>query len=149
MLAATRLGGPERLEAMLSAVRELARRPDRAGPVTGSDWVADTAEQVLTTVQSSRATWQEAHVRAEAERLARAADLGLDQVDQASNGSSPQRCPRPSPCRGRRVRAVSEPAVLRRQDGSNMYASAAMQLYTAPCSPQVVERLARARTVDR
>jgi DNA primase catalytic core len=125
------LGGPERLEAMLSAVRQ---HPDRAAAVT-ADWVADTAEQVLVTVQSSRATWQEAHVRAEAERLARAADLGLDQVDQAVERVIAAAL---SPAQSLPLGAaepVSEPAVLRRQDGSSMYASAAMQLYT---SPQVV-----------
>ncbi len=73
-------------------------------------------------------------MRAEAERLARAAELGLEQVDQAVERviaavlSPSQSLPLGA------AEPVSEPAVLRHH-GSSMYASAAMQLYT---SPQVV-----------
>ncbi len=128
------LGGPERLEAMLHAVRTPAGRPTAPVVVT-ADWVADSAELVLGAVQSCRATWQETHVRAEAERLARAADLSLEQVDAAvervvAAALSPA-CSLPLGV----AEPVSEPAVLRRRDGSSMYSGAGMQLYT---SPQVV-----------
>jgi len=95
-------------------------------------WVAATAEQVLITVQSSRATWQQAHVRAEAERAVRTANLPLARVDAAVERivaaalspacSLPLGVPEP----------VSEPAALRRRDGTSVYATAGAQLFTSP-----------------
>ena len=46
-------------------------------------WAQETATEVLTAVQSSRAVWQENHVRAEAERRVRAAGIPLVDVDRA------------------------------------------------------------------
>lgn len=129
------LGGAQALTAMLSAVRQPAGTPAAAVPTVTAGWVADTAKKVLATVQSARATWQEAHVRAEAERRARAADLPPGQVEQAvervvAAALSPA-CSLPLGV----AEPVSEPALLRRTDGSSMYATAGMQLNT---SPQVV-----------
>jgi len=95
-------------------------------------WVAGTAEQVLATVQTSRATWQQAHVRAEAERAVRTANLPLARVDAAverivAGALSPARSlplGMPEP--------VSEPAALRRRDGTSVYTTAGAQLFTSP-----------------
>ncbi len=95
-------------------------------------WVAGTAEQVLATVQTSRATWQQAHVRAEAERAVRTANLPLARVDAAverivAAALSPARSlplGMPEP--------VSEPAALRRRDGTSVYTTAGAQLFTSP-----------------
>src|SRR4051794_16231488 len=46
-------------------------------------WVTQPARQVLAVVSSARATWQENHVRAEAERQVRTAGIGLAEVDRA------------------------------------------------------------------
>ena len=129
--ALTVLHGPRGLEAMLHAARRRPRRSDRRVQVS-APWVVDTAETVLATVQLTRATWQEAHVRAEAERRVRGASLPLAQVDAAvervvAAALSPER----SLPLGV-AEPVSEPAALRRTDGSSMYASAGMQLYTSP-----------------
>jgi len=112
------------------------RRPQRAcAPAARTDtpgWVADTAERVLRTVQTTRATWQQAHVRAEAERAVRAADLPLARVDAAVERivaaalspawSLPLGVHEP----------VSEPAALRRRDGTSVYATAGAQMFTSP-----------------
>jgi len=95
-------------------------------------WVADTAEQVLRTVASSRATWQPAHVRAEAERAVRTANLPLARVDAAverivAAALSPA-CSLPLGVH----EPVSEPAALRRSDGTSVYATAGAQLFTSP-----------------
>ena len=126
------LGGPQGLEAMLHAARRRPQPADRHAATVTPAWVADTAETVLATVQISRATWQEAHVRAETERRVRAADLPLAQVDAAvervvAAALSPA-CSLPLGV----AEPVSEPAALRRTDGSSMYARAGMQLYTSP-----------------
>jgi len=101
-------------------------------PLDTPDWVAGTAEQVLATVASSRATWQQAHVRAEAERVVRTANLPLARVDAAVERivaaalspawSLPLGVHEP----------VSEPAALRRRDGTSVYATAGAQLFTSP-----------------
>jgi len=95
-------------------------------------WVADIAEQVLASVQTSRATWQQAHVRAEAERAVRTANLPLARVAAAVErivaaalspaSSLPLGMPEP----------VSEPAALRRRDGTSVYTTAGAQLFTSP-----------------
>jgi len=136
------LGTPQALSAMLDSVLHglRARRPghpDRLGrpavrAVDTPRWVADTAEQVLITVQSSRATWQQAHVRAEAERAVRTANLPLARVDAAverivAAALSPA-CSLPLGVH----EPVSEPAALRRRDGTSVYATAGAQLFTSP-----------------
>jgi len=136
------LGTPQALGAMLDSVLHglRARRhehPDRLGrpavrAVDTPSWVADTAEQVLITVQSSRATWQQAHVRAEAERAVRTANLPLARIDAAverivAAALSPA-CSLPLGVH----EPVSEPAALRRSDGTSVYATAGAQLFTSP-----------------
>src|SRR3954452_11525534 len=73
------LGGEERLHAFLDGVLR-GTRGRRQGPTHA--WVTQTARQVLKVVSSARATWQENHVRAEAERQARAAGIRLTDVDR-------------------------------------------------------------------
>jgi len=138
------LGTPQALAAMvdgaLQGLRERnSQRHDRQQTSIGAvrtldtpGWVADTAEQVLATVQTSRATWQQAHVRAEAERAVRTANLPLARVDAAVErivaaalspaSSLPLGMPEP----------VSEPAALRRRDGTSVYTTAGAQLFTSP-----------------
>jgi len=138
------LGTPQALAAMvdgaLQGLRERSSaRHDRPQTSIGAvrtldtpGWVAGTAEQVLTTVQTSRATWQQAHVRAEAERAVRTANLPVARVDAAverivAAALSPARSlplGMPEP--------VSEPAALRRRDGTSVYTTAGAQLFTSP-----------------
>jgi hypothetical protein len=89
------LGSPEALAAMVDAAQRPVDGQARARSAVDADWVADTAETVLAAIASRRATWQEAHVRAEAERQVRAADVLLEHVSEASSGSSPPACHRP------------------------------------------------------
>jgi len=138
------LGTPQALAAMIDGALHGLRdrssaRHDRqrtsigaAGTLDTPGWVTDTAEQVLASVQTSRATWQQAHIRAEAERAVRTANLPLARVDAAVErvvaavlspaSSLPLGMPEP----------VSEPAALRRRDGTSVYATAGAQLFTSP-----------------
>jgi len=138
------LGTPQALAAMVDGALQGLRdrssaRHDRqqasigaAGTLDTPGWVAGTAEQVLATVQTSRATWQQAHVRAEAERAVRTANLPVGRVDAAverivAAALSPARSlplGMPEP--------VSEPAALRRRDGTSVYTTAGAQLFTSP-----------------
>jgi DNA primase catalytic core len=124
------LGDEPALAAMITGACQ--RDPDRSRPVSVTpEWVVDTAESVLLTVQGQRATWQEAHVRAEAERRARTAGVGLAHLDDAVERvvaaalspafSMPLGVPEP----------LTEPASLRRRDGTSVYATAGTRLYTS------------------
>ncbi|AOY73577.1 DNA primase [Arthrobacter sp. ZXY-2] len=59
----------------------LGHRPD-AQDVT-DQWVAETAQQVVARVAEDRATWQVWHLRAEAQRQARAHGIRLTELDDA------------------------------------------------------------------
>ena len=89
----------------------------------------DLARTVVTTVETERATWQVTHVRAEAERRARAADLPPGQTDQVVDAvvatvlAAAVRLGAPDP-------VAAAPAVLRRRDGQSVYEVSGAQLYT-------------------
>ncbi|WP_170169764.1 MobF family relaxase [Nocardioides aurantiacus] len=109
------LGGPAEVDHMLARV--LRTRPRPATP--DHAWTTEAAAAVIEAVESRRATWQVWHLRAEAERQARAANLPRtdldmlvdDVVDQALASSVRLGVPDPVP----------EPATLQRPDGSSMY----------------------------
>jgi DNA primase catalytic core len=124
---AQRVLGRDGIARMLRTVRAgTAERQD----VT-ADWVANTAMKTLGSVSKARATWQVWHVRAEAQRRARAAGIGLADLDQAVDrvvaaalspaASIPLGVSDP----------VEEPEPLRRRDGSSVYTVAGSQLYTS------------------
>ncbi|PZS22894.1 MAG: TrwC relaxase, partial [Pseudonocardiales bacterium] len=111
------------------ALHTPGRRQPRQRVTTG--WVHEAAQDVLATVQSSRAVWQENHVRAEAERRVRAAGVGLGDLDRAvdaivTRALSPKlSVPLDS------AEPISEPAALRRSDGASVYTVAGSKLYTS------------------
>src|SRR4051794_27199152 len=127
------VGGDERLHAFLDGVlRGTPRR--QQGPTRA--WVTRTAQQVLAVVSSARATWQENHVRAEAERHVRAAGIRLADVDRAVDAVVTAALSPPLSIRmdggvmsGRR--AADEPAALRRSDGTSVYVVAGSARYTS------------------
>ncbi len=129
------LGSPRAVTAMVDGVLDGRHQSTRLHPqAAGADnpvWMAETSQTVLAAVQSARATWQQAHVRAEAERQVRTAGPRLTEVDGAVERvvdavlsparSVPLGVPEP----------VSEPGVLRRRDGSSVYTRAGSQLFTS------------------
>src|SRR4051794_3226937 len=127
------LGGEDRLRTYLDGVLRATRgRPP--GPTR--TWATETAQQVLAVVSSERATWQENHVRAEAERQVRAARIRLTDVDRAVDAVVTAALSPPLSIRmdggvtpGRRV--AEEPAALRRSDGRSVYAVAGSARYTS------------------
>jgi DNA primase catalytic core len=94
-------------------------------------WLEETAYQVLAAVQSSRAVWQENHVRAEAERRVRAAGIPLGEVDRAVNAVISRALSPELSLPLDSVEPVSEPAALRRSDGTSVYTVAGSTLYTS------------------
>ena len=76
--AVTVLGGDEHLAAMIHAAVPAVKPQPRT--TVDEQWISQTAAAVVTTVSQSRATWQPDHIRAEAERAARSAGVGLERV---------------------------------------------------------------------
>ncbi|MDQ6849694.1 MAG: relaxase domain-containing protein [Actinomycetota bacterium] len=110
-------------------VDELARRVIGHAPApTPAVDVEVLARQVIATVQGSRATWQEHHVRAEAERACRRLAAVPDFLVQAviDGALSPANSVLLSVPSG-----IDEPPELRRADGSSVYEVAGSRRYTS------------------
>lgn len=130
------------LAAMLSAALHPVRRPAPA-PVAEPVWVDRTVGRLLEVVQRDRAVWQDNHVRAEAERLARSEHVPLPALDDAveqlvDRALGPERSiplGAPSPVEG------IEPVALRRRDGSSVYATVGSQLFTSAAILAAEQRL--------
>ncbi len=72
------LGGPVGVARMIHTALHPAVS---TGPVLDEGWFAATAADIVATVEGSRATWQSWHVRAEAQRRARAATIPTAQLE--------------------------------------------------------------------
>ena len=136
------LGGPEAIRTMIKKTLNPQLR-SRALLWTQS-WVAATAEKMLAAVEEHRSTWQSWHIRAEAQRRVRAAEVETDKVDQLvelvvaevlQTGSMS--------LSSEQTDNISEPAVLRRVDGSSVYTVAGSELYTSARILAAEQRLVR------
>jgi len=140
------LGGPDALTAYVAGALGTADPVVRARPVPDG-WAEQTAPQVLATISRSRATWQQHHVRAEAERRARADGIRLADLDTAvdqvvrvalSDGHSIALDPVRDGTLGPAARELAgqldrlEPAALKRSDGTSVYTVAGSTLFTSP-----------------
>jgi conjugative relaxase-like TrwC/TraI family protein len=126
--AAAVLGGRGAVAAMvqtaLTPSAETATIPD-------ARWVAQTADHILAVMEASRSTWQMWHVRAEAQRQIRTANVPVERatslvdllVDEVLDARSVALVvPRDG---------IDEPQALRRRNGSSVYTVAGADLYTS------------------
>jgi conjugative relaxase-like TrwC/TraI family protein len=126
--AAETLGGPDAVQAMISK----AFNPiSITSPHVDAEWVAVTAGRVLAAVEERRSTWQSWHVRAEAHRQVRAAQVATDKVDQLVELLVAEVLQTRSISLARPDDGISEPATLRRVDGSSVYTVAGSELFTS------------------
>jgi conjugative relaxase-like TrwC/TraI family protein len=94
-------------------------------------WVTQTADRVLAAMEQTRSTWQIWHVRAEAQRHLRTADVPAEQantlvdllVNEVLEHRSVALAPPPD--------GIEEPEPLRRVDGSSVYTVAGTDHYTS------------------
>src|SRR5215213_10005547 len=123
------LGGPD-------AVQEMIKRTlnpiSMTSPRVDGEWETATAEKVLEAVEERRSTWQSWHVRAEAQRHVRAADIATDKVEQLVALLVADVLQTRSVSLTRPDKNISEPAALRRVDGSSVYTVAGSELFTSP-----------------
>ena len=136
--AAETLGGSHAVQAMITH----ALRPSSApSPDVDVDWVAVTGEKVLSAVEERRSTWQSWHVRAEAQRHVRAAEIDTDKVDQLVELLVTEVLQTRSISLTRPDDGISEQAVLRRVDGSSVYTVAGSDLFTSSRILEAEQRL--------
>ncbi|MET0476507.1 MAG: AAA family ATPase, partial [Actinomycetota bacterium] len=122
------LGGRDAVTAMVD--KALTPTAGTRVPVD-AEWVSQTAGLVLAAMEERRSTWQMWHVRAEAQRHVRTADIRTERsdalvdllVDEVLHTQSLLLAP---PDDG-----IDEPEPLRRVDGSSVYTVAGAHLYTS------------------
>ena len=144
------LGSPAAVDAMVERVirsglhlrvshrvSDVVSRPVRQPSVGGRvsrRWLDDTARQIVEVVSAERATWQIWHLRAEAQRQIRGADLVPDDlagtVDRLVSAAIRDHCVTiddPDPLLSPGV----TPAPLLRSDGESVYRQHAAETYTS------------------
>jgi conjugative relaxase-like TrwC/TraI family protein len=136
--AAQVLGGPHAVRAMVHAA---LHRANTSSPIIDAARVAAVAARMLAAMEEHRSTWQSWHVRAEAQRQIRAANITTDKVEQlvdvlvaeVLNTKSVPLTPQDD--------AIVEPVPLRRVDGSSVYTVAGADLFTSARILQAEHRL--------
>jgi len=122
--------GPDEVASMLAATLT-ARRLQRPTRVNRA-WVRTQAAQIVKTMEATRSTWQEWHVRAEALRVVRTANLPLRRIDDVVARLTHAALTRSSVALQAPVEpGISEPAGLRRTDGDSVYTVAGATWHTS------------------
>ena len=126
--AAETLGGPHAVQTMINTALNPSSTPS---PAVDAEWVTATAEKVLAAVEQRRSTWQSWHVRAEAHRHVRAAQLPTDKVEQLVELLVTEVLQIRSISLTRTDDGITEPVMLRRADGSSVYTVAGSDPFTS------------------
>jgi len=121
--------GADGVRAMLTATLT-ARTPRRPVFVTRS-WVRTQSAQIVATMERSRSTWQDWHVRAEALRVVRAANVPRRRVDDVVARLTHAALTRHSVALQAPADGIAEPAALRRTDGDSVYTVARATWHTS------------------
>jgi conjugative relaxase-like TrwC/TraI family protein len=126
--AAAVLGG----HGAVAAIVQTALTP-APGTATIADarWIAQTADHVLAVMEQSRSTWQMWHVRAEAQRQIRTADVPAERAGVLVDLLVDEVLDRRSVALAAPYEGIDEPEVLRRVDGSSVYTVAGSDHYTS------------------
>lgn len=112
------LGGQTKVEQMVRAtLRPATGRGERVDAV----WMTRTSASILKSIESRRSTWQVWHVRAEAQRRARVADVATGDVDRLVDRLVDQVLTKESVRLAPADDGIQEPARLRRRDQQSIY----------------------------
>src|SRR5215207_3969005 len=117
-------------EAVASMVRTALAPGAEATTIVDVRWVKQTADHILTVMETSRSTWQMWHVRAEAQRQIRATDLPAGQTHGLVELLVGQVLDHRSVALAVPDH-IEEPEPLRRADGSSVYTVAGATLYAS------------------
>jgi ATP-dependent exoDNAse (exonuclease V) alpha subunit len=132
------LGGRDTVTSMVQAA--LAPHPETA-PIPNSHWIAQTADHILTVMESSRSTWQMWHVRAEAQRQIRTIDVPSEHATTLVDLLVDEVLDHRSVALAAPHDGIEEPEVLRRVDGTSVYTVAGGALYTSQRILEAEQRL--------
>src|SRR5665647_1819477 len=122
--------GPAGVSSMLAATLT-ARRLQRPTRVNRA-WVRTQAAQIIKTMEASRSTWQDWHVRAEALRVVRTANVPRRRVDDVVARLTQTALSRHSVAlQAPLEHGISEPPGLRRIDGDSVYTVAGATWHTS------------------
>jgi hypothetical protein len=99
--------------------------------IADAHWVAHTADHILAVMEESRSTWQMWHVRAEAQRQVRTADVPVERADVLVDLLVDEGLDRRSVALVQPRDGIEDPEVLRRTDGSSVYTVAGADHYTS------------------
>ncbi|MGD8202156.1 MobF family relaxase [Ornithinimicrobium sp. W1679] len=140
------LGDQDALVSMVDAAL-CGARTHGLGEGVDESWVERTAARVVDTVQGSRSTWQVWHVRAEAQRRVRAADVALERVEDLVERLTKAALARSKAMTSAKADPIGEPEPLRRADGTSVYTVAGSQLFTSTAVLAAEQRLVAAAGV--
>ncbi|MBK8463940.1 MAG: relaxase domain-containing protein [Nigerium sp.] len=110
--------GADGVRAMLTAT--LTARQLRRPTFVTRTWVRTQSAQIVATMEGSRSTWQDWHVRAEALRVVRAANVPRRRVDDVVARLTHAALTRHSVALQAPADGITEPAALRRTDGDSV-----------------------------
>ena len=122
------LGGGGAVAAMVATALTPAAETPR---MADAHWVAQTADRVLAAMEETRSTWQMWHVRAEAQRHLRTADVPAEHAATLVDLLVDEVLDRRSVALVAPADNAEEPEALRRVDGSSVYTIAGADLYTS------------------
>jgi hypothetical protein len=126
--AAAVLGGRGAVAAM---VRTALAPPAETATSADARWVAQTADHILAVMEASRSTWQMWHVRAEAQRQIRTADVPIERVSVLVDLLIDEVLQARLVALAAPRDGIDEPQALRRTSGSSVYTVAGADLYTS------------------
>jgi DNA primase catalytic core len=134
------LGGPDAVQLMveqaLNPAPSTAHQADTA-------WLDTAAERVLSAMEEHRSTWQVWHVRAEAQRHIRAANVPTLEANRLVDLLVDKVLTEKSVCLAR-PDAIVEPELLQRSDGASVYTVAGTDLFTSTRILEAEQRLVAA-----
>jgi conjugative relaxase-like TrwC/TraI family protein len=120
------LGGPDAMQLMV----EQALHPEASTSQVDAAWLETAADRVLSAMEERRSTWQVWHVRAEAQRHIRAANLPTAEASRLVDLLVLKVLTDRSVCLVR-PDTIVEPKLLRRSDGASVYTVAGADLFTS------------------
>jgi conjugative relaxase-like TrwC/TraI family protein len=132
------LGGHRRVHAMVQSALARHRSADRT---VDAGWLSQTADRVLTAMEEHRSTWQTWHIRAEAQRHVRNAEVPTERAEALVDLLVTEVLHSRSVSLAQPSDGLVEPALLRRSDGSSVYTVAGSELFTSTRILQAERRL--------
>jgi conjugative relaxase-like TrwC/TraI family protein len=121
------LGGPDAVRLM---VEQTLNPVPATAPEAGAAWLDTAADRVLAAMEERRSTWQVWHVRAEAQRHIRTANLPTTEASRLVDLLVNKVLSGRSVCLAR-PDMIKEPKPFQRSDGASVYTVAGADLFTS------------------